>query len=72
MSPREKVFADALALPEPDRLRLARDLLASFDGAELSADDEAELVDRMNEIARGGETIDGAVLLASLRSRRSA
>ncbi|HUH01554.1 MAG TPA: addiction module protein [Kofleriaceae bacterium] len=72
MSSRERVFADALALPEQDRLRLARELLASFDPGELRPEDEAELMDRIEEIDRGGDTVDGAVLLASLRSRRSA
>lgn len=70
MSPREKVFADALALPEEDRVRLARELLESFGRTELSPEDHDELVDRINEIDRGGETIDGQVLLESLRSRR--
>ena len=69
VSPREKLFADALALPEHDRIRLARELLESFAHEELSPEDEAELVDRINEIDRGGETIDGSVLLDSLRSR---
>ena len=72
MSSREKVFADALALPEEDRLQLARELLSPFEGVDLRAEDEAELIDRINDIDRGGETIDGAALLASLRSRRSA
>jgi hypothetical protein len=69
VSPREKLFADALALPEQDRIRLARELLESFERVELSPDDEAELIDRINEIDRGGKTIDGCTLLASLRSR---
>ena len=72
MSSREKVFADALALPDQDRLRLARELLASFDLVELSPEDESELIDRIDEIDRGGKTINGTALVASLRSRRTA
>ncbi len=69
VSPREKLFADALALPESARIRLVRELLESFEHVELSPEDEAELVNRIDEIDRGGETIDGPTLLASLRGR---
>ena len=70
VSPRERVYADALALPEQDRIRLARELLESVAHVALSAEDEAELMDRVAKIDRGGDTVDGAGLLASLSNRR--
>lgn len=69
MSPRDKLFADALALPARDRMQLARELLESFSHDALSPEDEAELIDRIDEIDRGGATVDGRALLTSLRSR---
>ena len=64
----DKVLVHALALPGHDRIQLARKLLESVDEAELSVEDEAELVRRIDEIESGGETIAGATLLEALRT----
>ena len=66
VSPREKVFSEALALSEPDRLLLARELLESLTAA-LTAEEEAELLDRMDDIDRGGPTTNSRALIDKLR-----
>jgi hypothetical protein len=70
MSPREKVLCEALALSESERLVLAREILESLT-VQLTSDEEAELLDRMDEIDRGGQTINGRELIASLRQRHA-
>ncbi len=62
VSPREKVLLEALELAENDRLLLAREILDSLT-ANLSAEDEAELLDRMKEIDSGGATVNGRALI---------
>jgi len=70
VSPREKVLLEALELAENDRLLLAREILDSLT-ANLSAEDEAELLDRMKEIDSGGATVNGRALIKTLRERQA-
>lgn len=59
MSPREKLFADALALPERQRAKLASDLLGSLDGA----DDGAEKAWATEIEERARAVVDGSAEL---------
>ena len=65
--------AEALALSELDRARLARDLVASLDGPadpEVSAAWDVEICRRINEIENGAATLlDPAEVLSRARSR---
>ena len=71
MSPREKVLADALELPEAERAELVRDLLASLDGVDVGAGDawRDEIERRSLEVIDGKvELLDGPGVMAELRA----
>lgn len=69
----DAVRAEALALSELDRARLARDLVASLDGPadpEVSAAWDVEICRRINEIEKGAATLlDPAEVLNRARAR---
>jgi putative addiction module component (TIGR02574 family) len=71
MSPREKLLAEALALPEKDRAELARDLLASLEGVDDGADEawRIEIATRLAEYRAGNaEVLSYEEVMAELRA----
>lgn len=63
MSPREKLFAEALALPERQRAELANELLESLDGADGGDDVGAELAWATEIEKRARAVVDGSAEL---------
>ncbi len=71
MSPREKVLAEALELPEGERAELVRELLVSLDGVDEGASDawRDEIERRAREVIDGEvELLDGPAVIAELRA----
>lgn len=69
----ESITSAAMSLPERERAKLARDLVASLDGpADASVTDawDAEICRRINEIESGkAELLDADEVIARARAR---
>ncbi len=69
MSPREKLFAEALALPERERAELASELLESLDGTDVDAEQawSTEIEERARAVVDGSaELLDYNVVMSEL------
>jgi hypothetical protein len=70
MSPREKVFAEALALPDTERAELASALIASLDGATEGSEQawSSEIAKRAREVLDGSaDLLDYDEVMSELR-----